>query len=228
MPIGFFNDNDLDQISPITFNEFNDICHVIDPEEGGGSLHSSYALGIENIKHTFKYPQYYNGLIALSLLFSHDDSYELSERDRIKGILQETKELAVTGYEDVEDVGINKLNQLITTLGTMSGVFRRQYHHYRPVVIRSMSEKTTNRVDLDSFGPDNRIATQLKAVDYTIRLGEDLHSDTSQLPPITSVYSQDEEDYMRNLIKGFQNAYISVTSGLVLSTIVGNEKLYTA
>lgn len=164
MPIDFFNDNDFGQISPITFKEFNDVCHVIDPEQRCGSLLSSYALCIENIKNTFKYPQYYNGLIALSLLFNNDDSYDLIEHGRIKHILQETKELAVTGYEDVEDVGINKLNQLISTLGTMSDVFRTQYHHYRPVVIRSMSEKATNRVDLDGLGPDNQITTQIKAV----------------------------------------------------------------
>ena len=141
MPIGFFNDNDLDQISPITFKELNDVCRLIDPEERCGRLLSSYALCIENVKNNFKYPHYYNGLIALSLLFSNDDSYDLIEHDRIRNILQETKELAVTGYEDVEDVGINNLNQLVSTLGTMGDAFRTQYHHYQPVVIKNMSQK---------------------------------------------------------------------------------------
>ena len=228
MSIEFFNDNHLDKMSPITFKEFNSFCQVIDPEEQHGSLLSAYALGVEGIKNNFKYPHYYNGLIALSLLFSNDDSYNLTEHCRIKHILQETKELTVTGYEDFDDIGMNSLNHLISTLGTMADVFRAQYHHYQPIVIKDMSEKTTNRVDLDHFQTENGITTQIKPVDYSINIQEDLNSETSQLLPITSVCTQDEELYVRNLIKGFQKAYISVTSSIVLSTIIGNHTAHSS
>ena len=227
MPIGFFNENDLDQISPITFKQFNAACQLIDPEERDGDLLSAYAIGIEHITNNFKYPHYYNGLIALLLLFSHDGSYDLIDPCRIKHILQETKELAVTGYEDFDDVGITSLNKLISTLGSMADVFRTQYHHYKPMVVQNKSDKTTNRLDLDCFASKNGITTQIKAVDYSMLKEDDLRSDTPQLLPLRSFHALDEEGYLRDLMREFQKAYISVTSGLVLSTIIGNQDFFT-
>ena len=227
MSTEFFNDNHLDKMSPITFKEFNSFCQVIDPEEQHGSLLSAYALGVEGIKNNFKYPHYYNCVMALFLLFSNDDSYKLIGCCRINHIWQETKELAVTGYADFCDIGMNSLHQLIATLGTMANVFRTQYCDYQSIVIKDMYEKDTNPVDLDHFQTENGITTQIKPIDYSINIQEGLNSETPQLLPMTSVCTQNEELYVMDVIKGFQKAYISVTSTIVLSTIAGNHITYS-
>ena len=105
--------NDLKYMSSITFDEFSIVCPLIDPSDQCGEMYRRYSFSIDNIRDNFKYPHYYNGLIALSLLFSNDDSYNLTEHCRIKHILQETKEsifqVSIYAYLLLGEVVVEKI-----------------------------------------------------------------------------------------------------------------------
>ena len=112
MPIGLFDDIDLAEMSPMTFTTFNNICQIIDESKNNGDLFQQFSDCIDDIKEEFQYPQYYNGLMGLLLLFSNDETYDLKEPHYIQSIFKETKELAITGYEDFENFGIKSLKFL--------------------------------------------------------------------------------------------------------------------
>ena len=222
MPMELLNDSDINQISAITFQEFNDSFQLIDPEERGGESLFRYTSWIEDIKTSFEYPRYYNGLIALLLLFSNDKSYELIDRSCINHIFQETKELAIYGYEKVEeDVGAKNINQLISTLRQMSDVFLAQNSHYRSAVIASMSRENICP-ETDHFACENGVRTQIKPIDYLLSVGKNRAMNARQLVFFTDPYTPDEESYLSSLVANFNKAYLSATSGYILTTTIGN------
>ena len=84
MPIELVNDLDLIQLSSITFDEFNTFCPIIESGDESEILASRFSRCIAKIKEEFQYPQYYNGLMGLLLLFSNNESYELYDNQAIK------------------------------------------------------------------------------------------------------------------------------------------------
>ena len=227
MPMQLLNDSDINQISAITFQELNDAFQLIGPEERGGELLSIYTSCIENIKTRFEYPRYYNGLIALLLLFSTDESYELIDRSRINHIFHETEELAIYGYENIEeDVGIKNINQLISSLRTMSDIFLEQNPQYQSAVISSMSQANIC-LESDYFACENGVKTQIKPVDYSVSVDKRRAMDTHHFFLFTEVYTPGEENYLSSLVENFNKAYLSATSGYILTTIIGNLQRYT-
>ena len=69
----FVNDTDLIDLSAVTFSDFNGVCLIIPekPEE----IYQRFLTCIENMKNNFQFPQYYNGLVGLLLLFYNDENY---------------------------------------------------------------------------------------------------------------------------------------------------------
>ena len=225
MPTGLVNDIDLIQLSAITFNEFNGACPIIDPKEQSGKLFQRFSSCIEKIKHEFQYPQYYNGLMGLLLLFKHDESYNLNDFYSIMMTFDECKELVVTGYEDFEDFGIDSINKLICILSEMSSIFRNLHDnsvfaHQFPQPLGTVCED--NNAD-KYFEHKNGVKTQIKPIDLShTHLKE--HPEYGainlrQLVPMTS--KADSENRIEYTFQNFQKAYGSVICGACLTIRIG-------
>ena len=215
--------NDLKYMSSITFDEFSIVCPLIDPSDQCGEMYRRYSFSIDNIRDNFKYPHYYNALIALLLLFSNDESYDLIDHSLIESTFQETKELAITGYEEFIGFGINSLNLLIFTLREMSHIFKSQYDNYEPSILKHISRIAGPE---ECFEKKNGIRTQIRAVDFSKSKIDKIGQPGSSLVvyPTLSVSSSMEFDrYVKNLFKDFQRAYLSITNGFVLTTMVGKD-----
>ena len=224
LPMGYVDYNDLQYMSSITFDEFSCVCPLIDPADNCGETFRGYSFCIDNIRDNFKYPHYYNALIALLLLFSNDDSYDLIEHSKIEHTFQETKELAITGYEEFVGFGYNSLNLLISTLREMSDVFKSQYDNYEPAILRQLSKLVGPE---ECFEKRNGIRTQIRAVDFSKYNVENTNRPYTVVsyPTLSLTSSLDFDQYTKNLFKGFQKAYLSITNGYVLTTIVGENSL---
>ena len=70
-------DIDLIDMLPISFSDFNRFCPII--KEDKENLAHQFSKYIEDIKNSFQFPQYYNGLIGLCILFYHDENYNLKD-----------------------------------------------------------------------------------------------------------------------------------------------------
>jgi len=215
--MGFVEYNDLQYMSHITFEEFNSVCKVIDTDDQSSQMFGRYSSCIENIKENFKYPHYYNALIALLLLFSNDESYNLIDHNVVESTFQEAKELAITGYEEFVGFGINSLNLLMFTLRDMAYIYISQKRNYKPSILRTLSNGINSE---ECFEKRDGISTQIKAVDLT--------KDTRV--KVMDIYINDQlldgfdyEDYINSAFDNFQHAYLSITSGYVLATLAGKS-----
>ena len=223
MPIGLFDDIDLAEMTAMTFTKFNAICPIIEDNSGNEELLREFSNCIDDIKKEFQYPQYYNGLMGILLLFSNDDSYELKEPHHIQSVLQEIKELAITGYEEFQNFGIPSLNKLIFTLHKMSNIFRK-IHGDKP-----FEKFETQSIDeMDCFeGNSEGYLTQVKPLDYSMSLSQKEHQGPCK---IVSFYQhlplKNRLDCERRILETFhkfENAYASVTSGYVITTTIGTK-----
>ena len=227
LPIGFVDYSDLQYMSNVTFNDFTNVCRIIDPEDQSGEAFNRYSDSINTIKYNFMYPHYYNALIALMLLFSNDSSYHLEDRDTIEAMFQETKVLAITGYEEFVGFGINSLNLLICKLREMSYIWISQRKNYRPVI----HKKSINRRTSDEcFEKRNGIRTQVKPMDFSKKCSGE--SEILESNPVnhSSLLLSDYINYQgiaAHNIDKFQKVYLSITNGFVLSTIVGKKRSQT-
>ena len=211
-------------MSNVSFDDFSHVCQIIDPDDQNGDTFNRYSDSIDSIRYNFNYPHYYNALIALMLLFSNDASYTLEDHATIEATFQETKELAITGYEEFIGFGINSLNLLIYKLREMSFIWTSQHKNYEPVIMRGC---TKVHVRDDCFEKRNGIRTQIKPVDFSKQVSGE--SNIIECNPVkyTSILLSDYMSYQgvaANTIDKFQKVYLSITSGFVLSTIVGKIK----
>ena len=220
MPLGLVNDGDLREMSSVTFDQFNKACNIFNPEERFGKQCQQYSACIENINVDFKYPHYYNCLIAILLLFSNDDSYDLYDNFRILQIFQETKELAIMGYDSVSGVDICSLNKLIFTLGEMSDIFKAHHISYQGAIIKPIPKTIST---LGCFEDKNGIKTQIKPVDCSMENSKENQEygimDLYQQIPITDTLYFNE--YTEVMYKKFEIAFGSVTSAFNITAAIG-------
>ena len=226
LPIGCVEYNDLKYMSYIGFHDFNGVFNVIDPEEKDGINVQKYSACIDSINKSFKYPHYYNALIALVLLFSSDESYDLIGPSTIEEMCHETKKLAITGYDEFVGFGIKSLNMLICTLRKMSNIFNSQDHNYHSAISKHLCKVETHSEKC--FEQKNGIRTQIRAVDFSkegrmkTNIAEEykliLKNFHATMPLKDTL---DYAEYISNMMTQFQKAYFSSTSGFVLTTIVG-------
>ena len=223
MPIGLIDDIDLSEMSAMTFTTFNSTCQIIDESKGNGDFLRQFSNCIDNIKEEFQYPQYYNGLMGLLLLFSNDETYNLKERHYIQSIFKETEELALTGYEDFENFGILSLNKLISTLRRMSSILRKSLgsHYFKQF---DNTDKTVNEMDYFEDSSEGFL-TQIKPIDFskTIRPKQNQGPrnilNICQYLPIKK--RLDCEKRILETFHEFENVFASVTSGYVVTTNIG-------
>ena len=221
MPIGLVDDIDLSIMSALNFNYFNSVCPIVDPENNqSGVLFQRFATCIENIKHEFQYPQYYNGLMGLLLLFSNDETFNLKEQIWIQQIFEETKELVITGYEDYGNFTIQSLNNLLSTLREMADIFRT-VHGDRPFerfkVITEINEE-------ECFEDIEGIKTQIKPIDCSksSNIKDSFQCkilDFCQTMPLADKLDCDKRS--NDIFSKFEMFFGSVTSGWVVTTCIG-------
>ena len=208
-------------MSAISFNDFNSCCSIIDTQDALQEMtYNQFQDCINHIKEGFQYPQYYNGLMGLLLLFHSDASYRLRNRDRVKQIFQDTKELATIGYEKFENFGDDSIDRLISHLNIMSDIFTNQ--HMDRMSWRSPYVQHKERYE-DYFVHPNGIKTQTRPIDFSsASLLETPNNSTMDLyRHLPMKYKLDSDKRIKYLFENFERAYRSATSGYILTTIIG-------
>ena len=213
--------NDIDMAS-VSFRDLNKICTIIDPNKQGGECYTKYVSCIEKIKHSFQYPQYYNGVIGLLLLFSHDESYALSNPIRVKEVFEETKRVAMAGYEDFADFGSHTIDNLISTLREMSDIFRILHG-----TNLSFNEKAPTKEisEIECYVNKKGKRMQIKPINYSTKATvkrsktEQSLNCSYQLIQMNNPY-EFEKQIIRSF-KKFEQIFASVTSGYILTTNIG-------
>ena len=197
-------------MSNITFDEFNKEFEIISTEEHCKEQFQRYSDCIKNININFKYPHYYNGVIAFLLLFSNDWSYDLSDHAYFQCIFREAKELAILGYTDFEGFDMDSLNLLISSLRQMSYIFRAQQTNYRSVILN-----TNDTTMAGCFEDKNGTLIQIKPIDFSKSNSNEIKKchllDISQHIPIIDTI--DCNAYINHMSIKFEMAWASVSSG---------------
>ena len=207
-------------MSGVTFHQFNKICRVIDPEEDNGEVYRKFSHCIDQIKDEFPYPQYYNSLIGLLLLFYNDETYQLKDLARIRTIFGETKELVVMGYEDFENFGLKNLTMLISRLHDMCEITTK-------LILNSPQNHAngkTKNIEVDEYFEDrNGIKIQTKPIDCstTEATVNDRAEYQSLFQSIPKKLRFDCQDTTKCAIDSFENAFSSATSSFILTTMLG-------
>ena len=221
LPIEMVEYADLIHMSNVTFSQFNRVCKIIDPEEQNGKKFQRFSDCIKKIKDEFQYPQYYNGLVALLLLFHSESTYDLSEYCRISQIFEETKELVITGYEDFDDFGMHSLKMLISTLQDMCTIFKDLKNNN---FLENGKCSTITKVEDDCFVNINGVKVQKRPIDYSGTISKNADSlevqDLYQHMPMKKKLDYDER--IKCTYELFENAFGSVTSGFIITTTIGS------
>ena len=211
-------------MSAITFDDFNSCCSIIDTQDAQQETYHRFQDCINDIKEGFQYPQYYNGLMGLLLLFHSDPSYRLRNSERVKQIFQDTKELAMIGYEKFEKFGEDSIDRLINHLNTMSDIFKGQ--HMDRMKRRYSYPQHKERYDdycVQNVESKSGIKTQTRPIDLSsgspLEMASIKTMDLYRHLPMK--YKLDCDKRIKYLFENFERAYSSATSGFVLTAIVG-------
>ena len=220
LPIEMVDFADLIHLSDVTFSQFNEVCKIIHPEEHNGEKFRRFSDCIQKINDKFQYPQYYNGLVALLLVFHSDETYRLSEYSRINSIFEETKELVITGYEDFEDIGMHSLNMLIPTLQDMCSIFQDLKIND---TLNDAKCSALSKIEEECFVNINGIKVQKTPIDYSSAVTKNTYTwkvqDLYQQIPMKN--KLDCEEHIKSTYELFENAFGSVTSGFIITTMIG-------
>ena len=223
LPVGFVNATNMLDISAVSFQEFNRICKIVDPNEKCGGYYEKYAACIENIKKGFQYPQYYNGLIGLLLLFSYDQSYHFHNPIQIKKVFEETKRVVMAGYADFEEFGIADLDNLISNIREMSNVFK--IIHGTKLSFYEEETYDENVTDIVCYLDKNGKRVQIKPLNFSTkrdlkrRKPDPLLKASQHLAKRNNEYHSAEQ--MMRSFKRFEQIFASVTCGSLLTTVIG-------
>ena len=227
LPVGFFNDKNSFDISSISFPAFNRVCKIIDPNERSGLYYERFLACIENIKNGFEYPQYYNGLIGLLLLFSYDETYYFNDPTRIKKTFEETKRVVMTGYETFKEFGSDAIDSLISTIREMSDIFEI-IHGTNLSFYREETQESEN-VEMVCYVNEEGKRIQIKPLNYSSkrelkRRNQDPFLKASQSLAIKNNEFHSTEQIMRSYQK-FEQIFSGITSGYVLTTVIGKFQI---
>ena len=212
----------------MTFDDFNEACPIITVQDGTKTLADRFSSSITKIKEEFQYPQYYNGLMGLLLLFSTDKSYELYDAQKIQSKYQKIQRLAITGYEDFENFSPHSLMTVIESLRDMSNVFHR-VHGNEPWTTANVISKSLRKEDY--FEHDKGKVIQIKPIDYSkSNLIPQLDTDKSSVPDlyrqIPYLQAIDCNGRLASLLADFEKSFASVTNGYILRIAIGMDGIY--
>ena len=217
MPIELVEESDLFHLSPMTFDEFNEVCPIISVNDEPERLAYRFSNCITKIKEEFQYPQYYNGLMGLLLLYSNDKSYELSDTHKIQKKYEEIQNLAITGYEHCDNFTADSLINVIESLREMSNVFHKVYGG-APWTTANVVSKSLKREDY--FEHDHGKLIQIKPIDYSKNSKTTVLDLYHQIPRLEEMHCNER---LSSLLAGFEKAFASVTSGFILRINIGKR-----
>ena len=226
LPVGFVDSHSTIDMQAVSFPEFNKIYNIIDPNKKSENYYERYLSCIENIKNTFQYPQYYNGLIGLLLLFSHDDSYNFSNSIGVKKAFEDTKRVVMAGYEDFKDFRSSTIDDLISTVREMTDIFAALHGTHLSLYQTVTYENEISEIECYVGTEKGRV--QIKPLNFSTRMtSKKLKTDpflkaTHHLALSNNEYHS-EEQIMRTF-KKFEQIFASVKSGYVLTTVIGNNE----
>ena len=225
MPLELVKDLDFCHLSSITFDEFNEVCPIINKEGGSELLANHFSSCIAKAKEEFQYPQYYNGLMGLLLLFSNDRSYELFDTQKIQNKYEEIQRLAITGYEDFDHFSPYCLMNVIKSVREMSHIFHI-VHGKDPWTTANVVSRSLKKEDYFERRQGKLIQTE--PIDYSkssiVLQSNKRHStvlDLYHLAP--GLEAIDCKDRLASLLADFEKSFASVTSGFLLRTNIGIE-----
>ena len=223
LPIEMVDFSDLIHLSDVTFSQFNEVCKIFYPEEHNEDNFRRFSECIQKINDKFQYPQYYNGLVALLLVFHSDETYSLTEYKRINVIFKEIKELVITGYEDFEDIGMHSLNMLIPTLQDMCTMFQDVKINDILHNAHNAKRSTESKAEEEYFVSINGVKVQKKPIDYSFAESKNaycwrVHDLYHQIPMKNKL---DCDEHIKSTYELFENAFGSVTSGFIITTMIG-------
>ena len=211
----------------VSFQEFNKIYNIIDPHEKSENYYKRYMNCIENIKNTFQYPQYYNGLIGLLLLFSHDDSYNFNNSIGVKKSFEDTRRVVMAGYEDFKDFRSSTIDDLISTVREMTDIFAALHGTHLSLYQTVTGENEISEIECYVGMEGERV--QIKPLNFSTRMTSkrrktDPFLKASHHLALGNNEYHSEEQIMRTF-KKFEQIFASVKSGYVLTTVIGNTEL---
>ena len=217
MPIELVKDSDLFHLSPMTFDEFNEVCPIITVHDDSERLAYRFSNCITKVKEEFQYPQYYNGLMGLLLLYSNDESYELSATKKIQRKYEEIQNLAIAGYDHFDNFTAGSLINVIESLREMSYVFHK-VHGRNPWTTANVVSKPLKREDY--FEHDHGTLIQIKPIDYSEKRNNTVLDFYHQIPRLEEMHCNER---LSSLLAGFEKAFSSVTSGFILRINIGKK-----
>ena len=123
LSMDFVKDIDLIDISSISFKDFNHQCPIITDNQD--NLVTQFSTCIEHIKNSLQFPQYYNGLIGLCILFYYDENYNLKDSFNVRSTFSEAHRLVKTVFEEFKDFDDSTISKLLSRLSDMSYIYTK-------------------------------------------------------------------------------------------------------
>ena len=136
---------------------------------------------------------------------------------------EETRGLAITGYEEFKDFGAHSLVNVIDSLREMSDIFDK-VHGEDPW---TMVDLTTEKFIKEDYFEDKHGKTvQVKPLDYSKT--SVMASSESQKCNVVNLYHHiphlekiDCNGRLASILSDFESAFASVTSGFIIRTCIG-------
>ena len=204
----------------ISFSDFNRYCPII--KENQDNLAHRFSKYIEDVKYGFQFPQYYNGLVGLCILFYHDENYNLKDYSKVKSAFADANDLIETVFEEFNEFNDHTISNLLSTLNDMSSIYIKSNFDD----VTSCSRKSyDDNTEVECYVNKNGKRMQIKPLNFSSKVtmsGNENFPASAQLTkwleletPVLSAH------HIQIGYQKFEKAHASVTSGYVLRTIIG-------
>ena len=221
----FVSDSELIDLPAITFADFNRLCPII--KEFPENLSRKFSMYVEDGKNYFQFPQYYNCLVALCILFYEDENYNLKDSLGVKSGFIVANQLINTVFEDFENFDKTTLYKLLSTLSKMSFTYTRSNMNDLLTKSKQFEEENT---EVECYVNKNGKRMQIKPLNFSSKVvvvGNKEYSITTTLVPRVALKNTlASQELIKVGFEKFEKIHGSVTSGYVLRTIIGKKSCH--
>ena len=204
----------------ISFSDFNRYCPII--KENQGNLIHQFSKYIEDVKYGFQFPQYYNGLIGLCILFYNDENHNLKDSSKVRSAFADANELISTVFEEFNEFDDHTIPKLLSALNDLSSIYIKSNFDDVTSCYRISDDDNT---EVECYVNKNGKRMQIKPLNFSTKVtwsGNENFPASAQLTkwlkletPVLSA------DHIQIGFQKFEKVHASVTSGYVLRTIIG-------
>ena len=213
-------DIDLIDLLPISFSDFNRFCPII--KENQENLVHRFSKYIEDIKNGFQFPQYYNGLIALCILFYHDENYNLKDSSKVRSAFADANELINTVFEEFKEFDVNTISKLLSRLNDLSSIYIKS--NFDDVTSCSRKSHDDN-TEVECYVNKNGKRMQIKPLNFSSEVACSGYKHCPASAKLTKWLDLEtpvlSADHIQIGFQKFEKVHASVTSGYVVRTILG-------